>query len=171
MKDKIYFAKMKSNAIIPSKKEEDAGYDFYACLEEDFFIINPGEVGIVPTGIAWAASKEYYLQIEERSSTGKAGIKKNGGVFDSGYRGEILIEIYNSRKETLILSPFSEEKVMKAYPKLKTNPYFFYSTKKAIAQGIVHKLPVLEAEELSYEDLLSISSERGSKRFGSSNKA
>ena len=169
-KNKVYFAKMKKNAIIPNKKKEDAGYDIFACFEEDYIAILPGEVGIVPTGIAWASSPEYYLQIEERSSTGKAGIKKNGGVFDSGYRGEILVEIYNSRKDTLIFSNLEEDDLKKKYKTLTKSPYFYYSTKKAISQAIIHKLPVLETEELSYEDLLKISSERGAKRFGSSNK-
>ena len=37
--DKIYFAKMKEGAVIPTKREEDAGYDLYACFDEDFFVI------------------------------------------------------------------------------------------------------------------------------------
>ena len=71
----IYFAKIKTNAIIPSKKEEDAGYDIYACFDEDFIFLNPNETKLIPTGIAWASSPSFYLQIEERSSTGTKGIK------------------------------------------------------------------------------------------------
>ena len=52
--DKIYFAKMKENAIIPSKKKEDAGYDLYACFDEDYFVIEPFKTRPVPTGIACA---------------------------------------------------------------------------------------------------------------------
>ena len=33
---KIYFAKTKLDAIVPSKRKEDAGYDFYACFEDDY---------------------------------------------------------------------------------------------------------------------------------------
>ena len=33
---KVYFAKMNEKAVIPSKKNEDAGYDIYACFDEDY---------------------------------------------------------------------------------------------------------------------------------------
>ena len=79
----IYFAKMKNNAIIPGKEIENAGYDFYACFEDDYIFIEPNKTKLVPTGIAWASSPKYYLQIEERSSTGSKGIKKSAGVIDS----------------------------------------------------------------------------------------
>lgn len=167
--NKIYFSKIKPNAIIPSKRAEDAGYDLYACFEEDYILLKPSEVKLIPTGVAWAASSEYYLQIEERSSTGKANMKKNGGVFDSGYRGDITIELFNARTENLIISNLSEEELKAKYPEL-IKPYFFFSAKKAIAQGVVHRLPILEAEEISYDDLLKISSQRGADRFGSTNK-
>jgi len=35
----IYFAKVKQNAIIPSKREEDGCYDVYACFDEDYITI------------------------------------------------------------------------------------------------------------------------------------
>lgn len=57
--DKIYFSKTKECAIIPSKQREDAGYDFYACFEEDFVEIKPHETKLIPTGIAWASSPDY----------------------------------------------------------------------------------------------------------------
>ena len=37
----IYFAKVKPEAKIPSKRDEDAGYDIYACFEEDFVKFEP----------------------------------------------------------------------------------------------------------------------------------
>lgn len=170
MENKIYFAKIKPNAIIPSKREEDAGYDFYACFEEDYILLEPSEIKLIPTGIAWATSKEYYLQIEERSSTGKFGMKKNGGVFDSGYRGDITIELFNARKENLIISKLSEEELSQKYPQLVKESYFFFPASKAIAQGVIHRIPTLITEEISYEDLLKITSERGDSRLGSTNK-
>jgi len=137
----IYFAKMRADALIPRKEREDAGYDIYAAFDEDYIIIKPYSTGLVPTGIAWATSKEYYLQIEERSSTGKFGMKKNGGVFDSGYRGDITIELFNARKENLIISKLSEEELSQKYPQLVKESYFFFPASKAIAQGVVHRIP------------------------------
>ena len=48
---KVYFAKMKADAILPSKKDEDAGYDFYACFEEPFIMLEPLETKLIPTGL------------------------------------------------------------------------------------------------------------------------
>ena len=55
----IYFAKVKEDAIIPSKREEDGAFDIYACFEEDFMIIAPHETKLIPTGIASAFSSDY----------------------------------------------------------------------------------------------------------------
>jgi dUTP pyrophosphatase len=41
MSEIIYFAKTNSNALIPSKNDENAGYDIYACFENDYVILQP----------------------------------------------------------------------------------------------------------------------------------
>ena len=89
----IKFAKVRENAIIPTKRDEDAGFDLYVCFDEDYIMINPLETKLIPTGIAVAIPTDYYFQIEERGSTGSRGIKKSAGVIDSGYRNEIFVAI------------------------------------------------------------------------------
>ena len=167
--DKIYFAKVNPKAIIPSKERENAGYDFYACFDEDFIVIESHETKAVPTGIAWASDPKYYLQIEERSSTGIKGIKKSAGVIDSGYRGEIMIAITNSTKQTLIISKIDAEK-LSTYPQFHEENLLVYPYTKAIAQGVVHEVIDLEVEEIPYTELAQIKSNRGTGAFGSSNK-
>ena len=103
-KDILYFAKIRSSATIPTKKKEDAGYDMYADFEGDYFVIEPGKTKAIPTGIATAFDSKYYAQIEERSSMAKLGIKKSGGVFDSGYRGEYFIMTYNTNDKPFVIS-------------------------------------------------------------------
>ena len=101
----IIFAKVKENAIIPSKEEENAGFDIYACwdgVEKKDRIIKPHTTKLIPTGIACALPINYYFQIEERGSTGSKGIKKSAGVVDSGYRGEIFVAISNVNDKYLI---------------------------------------------------------------------
>ena len=48
----IKFAKVKPSAKIPTKRQEDAGMDVYACFDEDYMIIMPHETKMIPTGIA-----------------------------------------------------------------------------------------------------------------------
>jgi dUTP pyrophosphatase len=102
---KILFAKVKDSAIIPSKEEENAGFDIYACwdgVEKKDKIIKPHHTKLIPTGIACALPTNYYFQVEERGSTGSKGIKKSAGVVDSGYRGEIFIAISNVNDRYLV---------------------------------------------------------------------
>ena len=165
---KIYFSKLKNKAIIPSKKDEDAGYDIYACFDEDFISIAPSQTKLIPTAIAWACSPNFYFKIEERSSMGIKGIKKSAGVIDSGYRGEIKIAITNASDRDLYISNIDEEELRKNG--VISENALVINTKKAIAQGIVHRVEKMQVQEISYDELLKIESERGDKGWGSSNK-
>ena len=56
--DELYFAKVKPDAIIPSKRDEDAAMDIYACFDEDYLVIPPHTTILIPTGIASAFSSK-----------------------------------------------------------------------------------------------------------------
>ena len=119
--EKILFAKVKESAIIPSKEEENAGYDIYACWEgitPQDKILRPHATKLIPTGIACALPSKYYFQVEERGSTGSKGIKKSAGVVDSGYRGEIFIAITNSTNNYLVFGE-KENYLQEALSELK----------------------------------------------------
>ena len=95
MAERICFSRLREDAVVPSKRPEDAGYDIYACLETDFIKLEPLETRLIPTGIASACSPGYYFQLFERGSTGTRGIAQRCGVIDSGYRGEWFIPLTN----------------------------------------------------------------------------
>lgn len=79
----LYFAKVRNTAKIPTKDEENAGYDIYADFTEDELMIRPHATACVPTGVASTMDSGWYLQVEERGSTGSIGIKKSAGVVDA----------------------------------------------------------------------------------------
>ena len=189
----LLFAKVKPNAIIPTKDLENAGYDIYACFEEDYMIIPPHFTKLIPTGIASAMSDKYYLQVQERGSTGVKGLKYGAGVIDSGYRGEIFMCINNVNKFPIIISKLSYEELIDKYgeededgdiamPMYPTEPNkanlwimnnykpIVYPYEKAIGQLIVLRVPVMNVKEVTYEELLQIPSKRGVNKLGSSNK-
>ena len=87
----VKFAKVHPNAIIPSKRDEDMGFDIYACFDEDYIVIEPHETKLIPTGIASACDSNYGFLVFERGSTGSKGIARRCGVIDSGYRNEWFI--------------------------------------------------------------------------------
>ena len=173
--DEICFAKIRPNATIPTKRVEDAGYDMWACFDEDYFVIEPGKTRGIPTGIAAAFSDKYYIQIEERSSMVKFNAKKSAGVFDSGYRGEYFIMTYNIGDKPFVISKIEYDDMPKKFvvggktygkDKVTVFPY-----KKAVCQAVVLIVPKLKTKELSYDELLSIPSERKTGGFGSSDEA
>ena len=107
--NKLYWAKVRPNAIIPTKNREDAGYDIYACFDEAYIMIPPHTTASIPTGIACAVRDKYYLQVQERGSTGSIGMKYGAGVIDSSYRGEIFIVITNTNDVPIVIA--SKEKM------------------------------------------------------------
>lgn len=170
----IKFAKVHPNAIIPSKRDEDMGFDIYACFDEDYIVINPHETRLVPTGIASACDSDYGFLVFERGSTGSKGIARRCGVIDSGYRNEWFIGLTNTTEKKMIISKLSEQKTYDdcygAWAKIYSQQSFVYPYSKAIAQALVVPVPKTKVEELSYDELKSIKSERGMGALGSSNK-
>ena len=153
--NELLFAKVKPDAIIPSKKDEDAGYDIYANFDVNYMIIPPHETKLIPTGIASAMNEKYCLQVEERGSTGSKGIKKSAGVIDSSYRGEIFIAITNINDKYVVISKDDKDE------EFLSDEYIVYPYSKAIAQLVVHEVPKMNVCEIDYEDLINIPSDRG----------
>lgn len=167
----VYFAKVKEDAIIPTKRDEDAGYDIYACVEGrevDGKIIHEiycpaHKTTLVPTGIAMALPKTYYFNTKhERGSTGKLAMSVLAGVVDSGYRGEIFIALTPLHKDVLITSEVSEVE--------EGEDVILYPYSKAIAQGTIDLVPQVNIKEITYEELKNIKSERGTGALGASGK-
>lgn len=164
IKDIVYFAKVKPDAIIPSKRDEDGCYDFYACFEEDCLKIKPGEVKMIPTGIASAFHQAYRFNCKrERGSTGKYGMTVVSGQIDSGYRGEWFVPINNTSNKTIIIDKRIKE------PEVYSG-YVHYPYTKAICQAALEIVPEVNINEITYDELKAIPSQRGTGCFGSSGK-
>lgn len=180
MKDIIYFAKVKSNAIIPSKNDEDGCYDVYACFDEDFIEIKPQEIKMIPTGIASAFDKKYRIGIRERGSTGTKGITYRSGQIDSGYRGEWFVPINNTINKPIYIAKdvFEMERILEdKYFTILQNEELklkevvtIYPYKKAICQCALEFVPDVNVKEISYKELQNFDSVRGTSCLGDSGK-
>ena len=164
--EKLLFAKVREGAKIPTKRDEDAGRDLYACFDEDYMIIYPHTTALVPTGIATAFSSDYYAQIQERGSTGSKGIKYSSGVIDSGYRGEWFVALTNCNDIPVIIA----KDVERAEELFSFSKKIVYPYSKGIAQFVMLPVPKFEEVEVTLEDLQNIKSERGTGVLGSSDK-
>lgn len=173
MEANVKFAKVRPDAKIPSKRDEDMGFDIYACFDEDYILINPHETKLIPTGIASVCDTGYGFVLRERGSTGSKGIALRAGVIDSGYRNEWFVGLTNTTNQKLFISKLSENEMCNTmgYTLYAWNDCcFYYPYSKAIAQALVIPVLEVEVEEISYEDLQAIPSERGLGALGSSGK-
>ncbi len=121
--------------------EGDAGYDIYAA--EEVTVPAKGSAS-VKTGVAIQLPPGYWFEIMPKSGLAtKHDIAVHNGVIDNGYRGEIIVHVYNHGK----------------------NDYTFKKNDK-VAQGIIRQLIVIELAEV--EELSDTT--RGNSGFGSTGK-
>lgn len=133
---------LNTNAKLPTKaNSNDAGFDLYANIDT---IIPTKQRKTVSTGIAIQMPEHFAGLIWPRSGLSvKHGIDVLAGVVDSGYRGEIMVCLYNTSDENVSIS-----------------------TGDRIAQIIFQEVPRVTMEV--HETLGS--SQRGENGFGSSGK-
>lgn len=119
---------------------------------------------MIPTGIATAMHESKVLLFRDRGSVGSKGIAVRCGVIDSNYRGEIFIALQNNNDKDVWLVHGDKK------PAKNDANYLYINIDKAIAQGIVVDIPFMETEEIDFETLKSIASDRGDGKLGSSGK-
>ena len=81
----------------------DAGLDVYAHLEDPLIIL-PGESALIKTGLKVGVPHGYMLQVMNRSSVAaKRSLIVGAHVIDSGYDGEVFINVHNigDRSQTI----------------------------------------------------------------------
>lgn len=82
-----------------------SGLDLYAALD-DPVSISPGEVCLVPTGLALSIPSGYEFQIRPRSGLAVKhgiGIINAPGTIDADYRGEICVALINFGREPVVI--------------------------------------------------------------------
>lgn len=131
--------KLHPEAKLPERAfPTDAGLDLYA-LNDVYCDIHG--MCTVPTGIALDIKPGYFAMICDKSSIARIGFKVNAGVVDSGYIGEVSVELMNV---------IGTSKLIKKGQK--------------VAQVIL--LPIATPKVIEVESLAK--TKRGTKGFGSS---
>ena len=133
----------------------DAGLDLRwtpAEVSEKLFKIEPGESVLVPTGCKFAIPHGYMLEIKNKSGIAhKRQLLVGACVVDSGYEGEVFVNLHNIGIATQYLEPGDK-----------------------VAQGVV--VPVVHARFIAsstpdiYEWYPITISERGDGALGSTGK-
>ena len=82
-----------------------AGMDICAALDDEL-VLDPGRIGLVPTGFAMALPEGFEAQIRPRSGLAVKhgiGIINAPGTIDADYRGEVKIALINLGQEPVII--------------------------------------------------------------------
>ena len=97
----IEFSKEHEGVRSPDRSNpSDAGLDVYADLFESV-TIEPGENKMIPTGLRFGIPHGYMLQVCNRSSMGaKRALVVGAHIVDSGYDGEVFIDLHNIGQKT-----------------------------------------------------------------------
>lgn len=101
-----------------------AGLDLRACIE-DSLTVEPGEVSLIPTGIAiHLANPSLAAMILPRSGLGhKHGIVLGNlvGLIDSDYQGQIMVSCWNRSKVSFKISPLERIAQLVVVPVVRVN--------------------------------------------------
>jgi dUTP pyrophosphatase len=134
---------VRAEAVVPGRAYSgDAGMDLSSCERVE---LAPGARALVPTGLAVAIPEGFAGYVQPRSGLAtKHGISivNTPGLVDSGYRGELLVNLVNH----------------------DPHETFVVEVGMRIAQLVI--LPVPEVELVEVDELPA--SERGVRGFGSS---
>ena len=99
--------RLRPDAQVPTRAyEHDAGIDLAACERVE---LGPGERAVVPTGVAVAIPPGFAGYVQPRSGlAAKHGISivNAPGLVDSGYRGELLVNLLNTDpRKSFVVEP------------------------------------------------------------------
>jgi len=94
----LNFSRVHPDVILPTRANpSDAGLDLYYCpLDNDGVMLKPGQTALFGTGIRIEIPHGYYFEIKNRSGNAyKRQLLVGACVVDSGYTGEIFINLHN----------------------------------------------------------------------------
>lgn len=136
--EKLSVEKLSPTAKLPTRGHyNDAGLDIYA---DETVILQPGGQQIIKTGIKIAVPDGFVALVWDKGGLAKDGQHTIAGVIDSGYRGEIGINMVN----------------------LTSSPYTIKQGQK-FAQILIQPVSLCEVSEQIIDDVTS----RGDGKHGS----
>ena len=109
----IQYHRVRQDALSPTRGHpSDAGLDVYYC-PADFsttaYRIEPATSAILETGLRFEVPHGYMLEVKNRSSVAALrGLIVGACVIDSGYAGEVFINLHNVGSETQLIEPHTK---------------------------------------------------------------
>lgn len=148
----IQFSKTRHNARTPQRANpSDAGLDvFYSPDDQEVAgkWLTPGSSGLFSTGLKFGIPHGYMIEVKNRSGmAARRSLVVGACVVDSGYTGEVFVNLHNIGKESQFIQPGEK-----------------------IAQLVMTPVVHFNARESSFEELYAEAitiSDRGTGALGS----
>ena len=151
----LEYARIREDAHPPERANpSDAGLDLFfnpepsgllPHPEKDAIVIEPGESKVIPTGYRFGVPHGYMLEIKNRSSVAaKRSLIVGACVVDSGYDGEVFVNLHNIGREAHTIQP-----------------------RDKIAQAVMVPIETPEVEEIGEDNVYGTETDRGDGGFGS----
>lgn len=161
----MFYYKTDYDAIAPTRKSGDCGWDFYGLQE---VVVEPGQVVRVRTGIVCGMPSSGFVW--DKSSAGSKGLKVLGGVIDQPYVGEVEIILGNINLWEIIKLLGSIRSSPDDFQRAINNARVVIPYKKGLAQLVLNDVDsFIELSESEFKDRFSsrfASYERGEQGFG-----
>lgn len=147
----VEYAKVRDSAYSPERANpSDAGLDVFYSPENPYnkMYLATKSSRVIPTGLKFAIPHGYMLEVKNRSSVAvKRQLLVGACVIDSGYEGEVFVNLHNIGVESQTLKP--GDKIA-----------------QLVMTPVVHFRPLETTEETLYSYPMTIST-RGDGTLGS----
>ena len=104
----LEYARVRDTAKPPERANpSDAGLDvFFNPEKSNMITLKPGESALFSTGVRFGVPHGYMLQVMNRSSmAAKRGLVVGAHCVDSGYDGEVFIDLHNIGNQVRNIEP------------------------------------------------------------------
>lgn len=148
----IEFTTLHDNVTLPKRANpSDAGLDIHFSPKDGGLVrVFPGQSVVLETGLKFGVPHGYMLEVKNRSSVAsKRSLLVGACVIDSGYNGEVKINLHNVGEEPQVLNPGDKIAQLVMVP-------------------VVH-FRVSKTDDVLYDTPITIS-DRGDGGFGSTGK-
>ena len=104
----IQYYKTRDDVITPDRANpSDAGLDLFFCPSDgEGIYLQPGETALFQTGLKFGIPHGYMLEVKNRSgNASKRSLLVGACVVDSGYDGEVFVNLHNVGKKVQLIDP------------------------------------------------------------------
>ena len=122
----VEYTKTRESAHSPQRANpSDAGLDvFYsATTTQELIAVHPNTSVLVPTGLRFGVPHGYMFEVKNRSSVAaKLNLVVGAHVIDSGYDGEVFVNLHNIGRETRVIQDGDKIAQLVMMPVVHFNP-------------------------------------------------